>query len=153
MADDGHGPRWTQVSRVGPGGAASAYGSAAVMCLCGPVMLGSALLGAAGLMVMGIVFTVVFLPLGLAFWGNTVVEREHNRRLDAVGVPATAEITELTDWDDGEDVGVTVGLRVGGPGFRTFETTWRRSHHGALRVGLRLTAVVDPHNGSFRVEI
>ncbi|ADI04625.1 hypothetical protein SBI_01504 [Streptomyces bingchenggensis BCW-1] len=153
MADDADGTRWTQVSRVGPGGAASAYGSAAVMCVCGPVMLGSALLGAADLMVMGIVFTVVFLPLGLAFWGNTTVEREHNRRLDAVGVAATAEITELTDWDDGDDVGVTVGLRVSGPGFRTFETTWRRSHHGALRVGLRLTAVVDPYNGIFRVEI
>lgn len=116
-------------------------------------MLGSALLADADLMVMGIVLTVVFLPLGLAFWGNTTVERAHTRRLDTVGIPATAEITELSRWDDGDDVGVTVDLRVSGPGFRTFETTWRRSHHGALRVGLRLTAVVDPHNGSFRVEI
>ncbi|MEV1070032.1 hypothetical protein [Streptomyces sp. NPDC050263] len=153
MTDHGDGPRWTQVSRVGPGGAASAYGSATVMCLCGPAMLGSALLGGADLMVMGIVFTVVFLPLGLAFWGVTTVERAHTRRLDAVGIPATAEITELTRWDDGDDVGVTVGLRVGGPGIPTFETNWRRSHHAALRVGLRLTAVVDPPSGSFRVEI
>ncbi|MFJ5840328.1 hypothetical protein ACIQGO_26880 [Streptomyces shenzhenensis] len=153
MADGGDGTRWTQVSRVGPWGAASAYGSAAVMCLCGPVMLGSAVLGAADLMVMGIVFTVVFLPLGLAFWGNTTVERAHTRRLDAVGIPATAEITELSRWDDGDDVGVTVGLRVSGPGIATFETTWRRSYHAALRVGLRLSAVVDPHNGNFRVEI
>ncbi|MFI1031774.1 hypothetical protein [Streptomyces sp. NPDC020951] len=153
MADDGDGPRWTQVSRAGPWGAASAYGGAAVMCLCGPVMLGSALLGAANLLVMGIVFTVVCLPLGLALWGITAVERAQTRRLDTVGMPATAEITELSCWDDGDEVGFTVGLRVSGPGIATFETHWRRSYHSALRVGLRLTAVVDPPSGSFRVEI
>ncbi|WP_405866233.1 MULTISPECIES: hypothetical protein [unclassified Streptomyces] len=113
MADDGDGPRWTQVSRVGPWDAASAYVSAAVMCLCGPVMLASTVLAHADLMVMGIV----------------------------------------SDWDDGEDVGVTAGLRVSGPGFREFEATWKRSHHVTLRVGLRLTAVVDPSSGRFRVEI
>ncbi|MFC9618788.1 hypothetical protein ACFTXM_01875 [Streptomyces sp. NPDC056930] len=160
MADDGDNggtgpkpPQMTQISHIGLWEATSLYIIAAVMCLCGPVMLGFALLTGAELTVMGIVFTVVFVPLGLAFWGNTVVDREHNRRLDAVGVPATAEITDLTDFDwSGEESGVAVGLRVSGPGLRTFETTWKRTHHPALRVGLRLTAVVDPSGGRFRVE-
>lgn len=150
MADDGDGPRWTRISRAGRG----EYEAAAVMCLCGPVMLGFAVFTGADLMFMGIVFTVVFLPLGLGLWGHTAAEREHNRRLDAVGVPATAEITDLTDFDwSGEESGVEVGLRVSGPGFRTFETTWKRTHHPTLRVGLRLTAVVDPSGGLFRVDI
>ncbi|MFJ9678582.1 hypothetical protein ACIRP2_11045 [Streptomyces sp. NPDC101194] len=153
MADDGDGLRWTRVSRVGPWAATFLYGSAAVLCLCGPVVLGSAVLTGADLMVMGIVFTVVLLPAGLALWGHTAAEREYNRRLDAVGSPATAEITDLTRWEDADDAGVAVGLWVSGPGFPAFETAWRRSPHDALRVGLRLTAVVDPSGGFFRVEV
>lgn len=153
MADDGDGLQWTRVSRIGPWDAANLYGSAVLLCLCGPVMLGSAVLTGADLMVMGIVFTVVFLPVGLGLWGHTAAEREHNRRLDAVGIPATVEITDLTPWEDAEDAGVAVGLRVSGPGFPTFEATWRRSSHDALRVGLRLTAVVEPSGGLFRVEV
>ncbi|MER5360125.1 hypothetical protein [Streptomyces sp. NPDC002785] len=150
MADGGDGIQWTQISRAGFG----QYEVAALMCLCGPVMLGFALFAGADLMVMGILFTVVFLPLGLGFWFQTTAEREQNRRLDAVGVPATAEVTALTDFDwDGEGSGVEVELRVSGPRFRTFETTWRRSHHPALRVGLRLTSVVEPSAGLFRVNI
>lgn len=150
---DGDGIQWTRVSRIGPWGAANLYVDALLMCLCGPVMLGAVLLTGADLMVMGIVFTTVFLPLGLALWAHTGVERERNRRLDDTGIPATAEITELTAWEDGEDAGVEVGMRVGGPGFRTFEVTWRRSSHDALRVGVRLPAVVDPSGGLYRVEL
>ncbi|WP_030620276.1 DUF3592 domain-containing protein [Streptomyces fulvoviolaceus] len=159
MADSVNGPEPTQVSAIGPLGALFLYSCVAVLCLCGPVMLALTAFTAftaftgSGLMVMGIVFTVIFVPVGLGLWGSTVVEREHNRRLDAVGVPATAEITDLTDFAGGEDTGVVVGLRVSGPGVRTFETSWRRSHHPALRAGRRLTAVVDPADNLFRVEL
>ncbi|MCT9082615.1 DUF3592 domain-containing protein [Streptomyces fulvoviolaceus] len=153
MADSVNGPEPTQVSAIGPLGALFLYSCVAVLCLCGPVMLAATVFTGAGLMVMGIVFTVIFVPVGLGLWGSTVVEREYNRRLDAVGVPATAEITDLTDFAGGEDTGVVVGLRVSGPGLRTFETSWRRSHHPALRVGRRLTAVVDPADNLFRVEL
>ncbi|WP_329233682.1 hypothetical protein [Streptomyces canus] len=63
-----------------------------------------------------------------------------------------AEVTELYDWDDGEQAGVIVGLRISGPGCPTFETTWKRSKHPALRVGLRLPAVVDPADHLFRID-
>lgn len=156
MTDDGVRPepvRMTLVDHVGPWNAASLYVTAAMVGLCGPVMLGFAVFTGADVTVMGIVFTVVFVPVGLGFWGNTVAEREQNRRLDAVGVPATAEITDLTDFDwDAESSGVEVGLRVSGPGVRTFEATWRRTHHPGLRVGRRLAAVVDLSGGRFRVE-
>lgn len=109
------------------------------MVVCGPVTLG---------------FAVVFGPVGLGLWGNTAVSREENRRLDAVGVPAVAEITDLTDFEgDGESSGVEVGLRVSGPGLRAFEATWRRTNHPGLRVGRRLAAVVDASGGRFRVEL
>ncbi|MFI6542045.1 hypothetical protein ACIBO9_02250 [Streptomyces prunicolor] len=141
------------IDHVGPWDAVFLYASSAVMGLCGPVMLGFALFTGAELMVMGVVFTVVFVPVGLGLWAHTVAEREQNRRLDAVGVPATAEVTDLTDVEsDGESSGVEVGLRVSGPGLRTFETTWRRTHHPALRVGRRLAAVVDLSGGRFRVD-
>ncbi|UIX32440.1 hypothetical protein [Streptomyces sp. GQFP] len=64
---------------------------------------------------------------------------------------AAAEITELTRWVDADDAGLLVGLRISGPGFRTFETTWKRSPDSSLRVGLRLAAVVDPDSGLFRM--
>lgn len=147
-------PQMSQVSRVGPWDAAFLYVCVAVLCLCGPVMLGFAVFAGADLMVVGLVFTPVFVPVGLGLWGNTAVERRHNRQLDSIGVPATAEVTDLADFDwSGEESGVAVGLRVSGPGLRTFEATWKRSHHPALRVGLRLTAVVDPSGGRFRVDL
>ncbi|WP_343243621.1 hypothetical protein [Streptomyces sp. SID13726] len=142
--------RWTRISRAGLG----QYEIAALMCLCGPVMLGFALFTGAELLVIGIVFTVVFLPLGLAFWFQTGAEREQNRRLDDAGVPASAEVTDLTDFDwDGETPGVEVELRVSGTGFRTFDTTWRRTRDVSLWVGQRLPARADPSSGLFRVEI
>ncbi|MER7922490.1 hypothetical protein ABTY96_05035 [Streptomyces sp. NPDC096057] len=156
MTDDGArpDPPLTLIDRVGRRDAASLYVTAATITLCGPVTLGFAVLTDAELMVIGVVFTIVFVPLGLGLWGNTVVGREHNRRLDAVGIPATAEITDLTDVDwSGEESGVEVGLRVSGPGLRTFETTWRRTHHPGLRVGRRLDAVVDLSGGRFRVDL
>ncbi|MFJ9896484.1 hypothetical protein ACIQPR_24485 [Streptomyces sp. NPDC091280] len=157
MADDGEGAaapaRMSGVDRVGPGDAVILYSSAAALCLCGPVVLACAVLGGAELLLLGGVFTVVFLPVGLGLWLHTNVEREHNRRLDAVGVPATAEILDLTDLEgNGEESGVLVELRISGPGLRTFETTWKRSHHPFLRVGLRCGAVVDPAGRRFRVE-
>lgn len=150
----GHdGPRWTRVSRVGPRSAAFLYGAAATLCLCGPFTLGAVLVAGRELLLIGVVFTVVLLPLGLALWGHTAAERGAGRRLDAQGIPATAEVTALTTWEDGEDSGADVGLWISGPGFPPFETTWRRSSHGALRVGLRLPAVVDPPHATYHVEI
>ncbi|MFJ5307251.1 hypothetical protein [Streptomyces sp. NPDC088350] len=155
--DDGTGPepaRMSAISRVGLWDAVSLYVLSAGTALCGPVMLGFAVFTGADLMSMGVVFTLVFVPLGLGLWGTTVAGREENRQLDAVGVPATAEITDLTDFDwDGESSGVAVGLRITGQGLRTFETTWRRTHHPALRVGRRFNAVVDPAGGRYRVEL
>ncbi|GAA1587817.1 hypothetical protein GCM10009804_49920 [Kribbella hippodromi] len=150
VADEIH---WTLVSRVTGVGAVSVYGIAGVMILSGPVMLGARLLAGADVLVMGIVFTVLLLPLGLALWASTSVEREQNRQLDAFGVPAVAEVIELGRWDDGESAGVELELRVSGAGFAAFEATWKRSSSLSLRVGTRVGAVVDPAIGLFRVEL
>ncbi|GAA3900889.1 hypothetical protein GCM10023084_61680 [Streptomyces lacrimifluminis] len=152
MADDVGGAEPTRVDRVGPSGALLLYFSAVVLGLCGPVMMACTYFAGPGLLPGGVLGTVIGTPLGLGLWFHVQFEREGNRRLDAVGVVATAEVTSLADRDDGESAGLTVGLRISGPGARTFETTWKRSSHPALRVDLRLTAVVDPARNLFRLE-
>lgn len=146
-------PEPKQVSDMGLYGAAVLYSTALGMCVCGPVMLGFTVFADAPLLLGGILSTPICTPLGIGLWAHASLERADNRRLDTVGVVATAEVTDLTAWNDGDDAGVTVALRVSGPGFRTFEATWKRSRHPALRVGLRLTAVVDPHDNLFRVSL
>ncbi|MDX2971834.1 hypothetical protein [Kribbella solani] len=144
---------WVLVSRITGVGAVAVYGSVGTMILSGPVMLGATLLAGADMLVMGIIFTVLMLPLGLALWASTAVEREQNRQLDAFGVPAVAEVTGLGEWDDGESAGITLELRVSGTGFPAFETTWKRSASQGLRVGTRVTAVVEPGIGLCRVDL
>ncbi|MER6133042.1 hypothetical protein [Streptomyces sp. NPDC001815] len=151
MTDGENGPTPTQVSMVGPWAAAWMYLLLVTFGLLGPFLMVLGDFADQALVITGAVCTVVLVPLGLAAGLAVAVERRHNRRLDTLGVPATAEITELTEWDTGDDGGAVVVLRVSGPGFRTFEATWKRSPHPALRVGLRLDAVVDPSANLFRV--
>ncbi|MER5198242.1 hypothetical protein ACWD3J_31550 [Streptomyces sp. NPDC002755] len=154
MADGGNGvPEPTQASDLGPYATVVLCSTALGLCVCGPVMLGFTVFADAPLMLGGILSTLLCTPLGIGLWAHASVERGNNRRLDTVGVAATAEVTDLTDWEDADDAGVMVALRIGGPGLRTFETTWKRSRHPALRVGLRLTAVVDPTDNLFRVSL
>ena len=119
--------------------------------LLGPFLMVLGVFAGQGLVITGMVCTVVLVPLGFVLGLTVAAERRYNRRLDTFGVPATAEVTELTEWDTGDDAGAVVVLRVSGPGLRTFEATWKRSPHPALRVGLLLDAVVDPSANLFRV--
>ncbi|MFM9694131.1 hypothetical protein [Streptomyces europaeiscabiei] len=154
MTDGENGPAPTQVTKVGPWAAAWMYLFLVALGLLGPFLMVLGVLGVLagqGPVVTGMVCTVVLVPLGCVVGLTVAAERRHNRRLDAFGVPAVAEITELTEWDTGDDGGAVVVLRVSGPAFRTFEATWKRSQHPALRVGLRLDAVVDPSGNLFRV--
>ncbi|GHC73123.1 hypothetical protein [Streptomyces flavofungini] len=143
----------TQVSAIGRWSAVWLYAVVAGLCLAGPFLLGLTLVAGKGVLAVGIVCTVVLVPVGLLVWVTVAAERKHNRRLDAVGVPAVAEVIGLTEWDSGDDAGAVVVLRLSGPGFRAFEATWKRSPHPALRVGLRLDAVVDPAERLYRVEL
>ncbi|MFH9316860.1 hypothetical protein ACH4LO_17670 [Streptomyces anulatus] len=151
MSDGENGPAPTQVSHVGPWAAAWVYLFLVALGLLGPFLMVLGVFIGQGVVVTGMVCTVILVPLGFVVGLTVAAERRHNRRLDAFGVPATAEITELTEWGTEDDGGAVVVLRISGPGFRTFEATWRRSQHPALRVGLRLDAVVDPSGNLFRV--
>ncbi|MFF3378503.1 hypothetical protein ACFYXF_36805 [Streptomyces sp. NPDC002680] len=142
----------TRVDRIGAAGAVLLYTSAAAMCVWGPLLLGFTLFTDASMLVEGIIITVVCLPLGIALWCIASVEREHNRLLDTVGLPATGEITDLSTWSDGEDSGIAVALRISGPGFAAFDATWKRSPDAGLRVGLRIAVVVDPTRRLYRIE-
>ncbi|MFM9543117.1 hypothetical protein ACKI1I_28270 [Streptomyces turgidiscabies] len=128
------------------------YSCGAISGLCGPVLLVFTFFAGLDFLLGSVLCTVLCTPLGLVIWFDAQFERESNRRLDAVGIGVTAEVTSLTDWDDGESTGVAAGLRISGPGVRPFETTWKHASHPALRVGLRLRAVVDPTLSMFRLE-
>ncbi|MGW3645933.1 hypothetical protein [Streptomyces sp. NPDC000878] len=148
-----YGPPLEQVERISRLEAFLLYSSTVLLGLCGPVMLACTYFAGAPLLLGGVLCTVLCAPLGLGLFFHAQVEKENNRRLDAFGVQATAEVTEVTPWEDADDSGTAVGLRVSGPGFRTFEATWRRAPHSAQRVGLRLDAVVDRAHGLFRIEV
>ncbi|MEE6260738.1 hypothetical protein [Plantactinospora sonchi] len=70
--------------------------------------------------------------------------RRDLRRLEAVGVAATAEITAVRPTSLGEESGVELNLLISGPGFEPFESTSQCKDDSALTVGARLNAVVDP---------
>ncbi|GAA1256957.1 hypothetical protein GCM10009665_54200 [Kitasatospora nipponensis] len=143
----------TQVAPMGRGGALLMYLTSAVTTLNGPVMLIWSAFGGRNLLITGIVSTVVTAPIGLALGFEARSDRAANRRLDAVGVAAIAEILDLRPCVLGgeEGNGVEVRLRVDGPGFAPFEATWRRTADADLRVGLHLRATVDPSDRLFRL--
>ena len=151
--DGTYGPPLEQVERISRLESFLLYSSAVLLVLCGPVMLACTYFAGAPLLLGGVLCTVLCAPLGLGLFFHAKVEKEKNRHLDVVGVPATAEILAMNHWEDADDCGTAADLRVSGPGFRTFEATWRRAPHSAQRVGLRLDAVVDPVRGLFRVEL
>lgn len=115
----------------------------AALGLVGPFLMVLGVFLGQGVVVTVMVCTVILIPLGFVVGITVATERRHNRQFDAFGMPTTAEITEMTQWDTGDDGRAVVVLGVRGPGFQTFEVTWKRSQHPALRVGLPLDAAAD----------
>ena len=151
---DASGREPTQTSRIGPCGALFLYSLAAGLCLSGPVLLTLAGFtgSAAGLLLAGVLCTVLCAPLGVVLWANTDNEREYNRRLDTVGGGGGSRshrTDRLGRRRRGRCHRRSADQRAGAP---TFEATWKRSKHPALRFGLRLPAVADPADHLFRFD-
>jgi hypothetical protein len=64
MKDGAGGADPTRVDRIGPVGALGLDTSSAGLCLCGPVTPACAFFAGAGLLLMGILFTVICVPEG-----------------------------------------------------------------------------------------
>lgn len=77
--------------------------------------------------------------------------RQDHRRLEAVGVAATAEITAVRPTSLGEESGIELSLLISGYGFEPFESASQCKEHPSLRVGARLNAVVDPANRLYAI--
>ncbi|BCL17308.1 hypothetical protein [Micromonospora sagamiensis] len=75
--------------------------------------------------------------------------RRDLRRLETVGVAATAEITAIRPTSLGEEEGIELSLLISGPGFAPFGSASQCKDHPALKVGARLNAVVDPSDGLY----
>ena len=92
----------------------------------------------------GVVLTVLLLPLGIAVWRG--ITRAHRRllRLDEVGLPAVAHV--LTMEPISEDATVRARLLIKGPDVPEFVIEHDARYHPALRPGNKLVATVDPDN-------
>jgi hypothetical protein len=145
-------PRY--VKDPGPGVKVSTLIGCGLLALCGPALILFAALRADGTIGVlgGIVLTLVAVPFSLWIWRGTRRLSERLRRLDSLGVPATAEIVAALPGPIGEKRAYTVGLRVTGDGFAPFEATLRCDPDERLTVGEMLAATVDPGSRVFRVD-
>lgn len=129
------------------------------ICLPGPVLLAAAATldpprSSAdfwGLLAGGVLSTVVGVGFGVFGWRLVGRSRRDARRLSAAGVAATAEILAMANYLGGEDPGLSLHLRVSGPGFATFEADTIRAVDPALVPGAVLAAVVDPADHLFAI--
>ncbi|NLP82998.1 hypothetical protein HF576_03985 [Microbacterium sp. CFH 90308] len=124
--------------------------------LTGPVViiLGLLLADGEGLwisLVAGGVLTVVTVPLGISMWMAQTHEHEQTLRLRERGVPASAEVLQITPTSYGEESRMTLTLRVTGPGITTFQATHSCAFDSSLSVGDRLGAVVDPSTNGYAI--
>ncbi|WP_431905730.1 hypothetical protein [Micromonospora carbonacea] len=146
-------------ARLGPIGALLCRLVFLAICLPGPALLVAALTmepppstkdfwgllaGAAFMTVVGVGFGV----LGLRLVARS---RRDARHLSAAGVAATAEILSVADRVDGEDPGLTLRLRISGPGFAAFEADVNRPVDPALVPGAALPATVVPADRLFSI--
>ena len=77
--------------------------------------------------------------------------RRDLRRLETVGVVATAEIMAVRPASLGEESGIELRLLISGSGFEPFESASQCKDHPGLKVGVRLNAVVDPTDGLYAI--
>ncbi|MGW6928474.1 hypothetical protein ACWGE0_00335 [Lentzea sp. NPDC054927] len=90
----------------------------------------------------GIVLTVVLLPLGIAVWRGIARAKRRLLRLDEVGLPATAVV--LTVEPISEDPTVRVRLLIKGPDVPEFVIEHDARYDPSLKPGNKLVAAVDP---------
>ncbi|MEU1587844.1 hypothetical protein [Micromonospora sp. NPDC005710] len=146
-------------ARIGPVGALLSRLLFLAICLPGPVLLAAAATldpprSSAdfwGLLAGGVLSTVVGVGFGVFGWRLVGRSRRDARRLSAAGVAATAEILAMANYLGGEDPGLSLHLRVSGPGFATFEADTIRAVDPALVPGAVLAAVVDPADHLFAI--
>ncbi|MEU8794083.1 hypothetical protein [Streptomyces sp. NPDC048643] len=143
-----------QVSTLNGVGAALMKGVAALILLCGPVVLAiaAASLGHSWVApLVGALVTAVGIPAGVAVWRLAGRNRAATRRLESVGIRATAEIIGLTLVSSDEGHVYEVVMRVSGAGLAPFEVTQSRAGGTDLHVGAHLRALVDPSDHSYAI--
>jgi hypothetical protein len=95
--------------------------------------------------------TLFMTPLAVFFLHRLAGGRRGERRVYAVGVPATAEIVAVAGTSVGDDLGVALTLRVSGDGFTPFVGGVSCLAEDDLRVGTILQALVDPTDNAFTI--
>lgn len=90
----------------------------------------------------GIVLTVVLLPLGIAIWRGIALAKRRLLRLDEVGLPATAVVLSMELIS--EDATVRVRLLIKGPDVPEFVIEHDTRYDSSLKAGNKLVAVVNP---------
>ena len=92
----------------------------------------------------GIVLTVLLLPLGIGVWRGIARAKRRLLRLDEVGLPATAVVLSVEPIS--EDPTVRVRLLIKGPDVPEFVIEHDARYGPGLKPGNKLAATVDPEN-------
>ncbi|GHH38989.1 hypothetical protein [Lentzea cavernae] len=133
MAGDG----FVEVRGADRGGNVVPYLFAVALMVTGPIVYAAADGGT-----VGIVLTVVLLPLGIGVWRGVTRAKRRLLRLDEVGLPATAVVLSVEPIS--EDPTVRVRLLVKGPDVPEFVVEHDTRYDPALKPGNTLVATVDP---------
>jgi len=96
--------------------------------------------------IVGIVLTVVLLPLGIGVWRGVTRAKRRLLRLHEVGLPATAVVLSVEPIS--EDPTVRVRLLIKGPDVPEFVVEHDTRYDPALKPRNTLVAVVDPDDHS-----
>ena len=137
----------TEVTPVGRTWRLSTYGLCLVMVLSGPGFLALDLLLDANIwagIVIGALLSLILVPLAIAMWSDVGRTARRMRRLDAAGVPATAEVLSVTPTSYDDRTRVELKLWIDAPGIEPFEALHTRDDSTDLDVDTTLGAVVDP---------
>ncbi|GAB3617416.1 hypothetical protein GCM10027416_19730 [Okibacterium endophyticum] len=129
---------------------------AALVILAGPAMIVTTLVfveGAERWISLGIdlVVSVVLLPFGIWLWVWMSHEHKQSLRLRKVGVPASAEVLDLTPASYGEESGMRLTVQISGPGVSPFHTRFTCAYDSSVTVGDRLGAIVDPGTNAYAI--
>ncbi|MFF0189129.1 hypothetical protein [Streptomyces sp. NPDC005244] len=152
--DTSRGAEPIQVTTLNGVGAALMRCLAVLILLCGPVVLAiaaSSLGHPRVALLVGALATAAGIPAGVAVWRLAGRNRAATRRLETVGIRATAEIIALTLVSSDEGHVYEVVMRVSGSGLVPFEVTESRAGGTDLHVGAHLRALVDPSDRSYAI--
>lgn len=138
-----------QVELIGFAAGVMTYSIASGLILAGPIAV-----WIDGSLATGLWWGVFTFPIGIGLAVSTYGWRWEEKRFQAAGIAATAEIlavNRIRDTDEGQDT-AELTVRISGPGFDTFDADCEVPTGGVRpKIGDQRTVMVEPSNLTFAI--